>query len=233
MKKRMMLATAATAASLVMLTGCLAETYPLTEGEQDIIAEYAVMVLLRNDENYTQALVTPTPAPEAVPSPTLNPKPTVAEDGKGDGHKGTNTGTEVKENVSLSEVYGLEGLSVAYDGYELVDTIKENDGYIVRAEKGKKLLRVNFTLTNTAGIAQEFDFSGQKISYQLDGGGNKSISAKVTGTEGDMLFMEVKLAAGESRGGCVVFEVSGKLEPQGMRVVVSRDGTYTSVTTLE
>lgn len=231
MRKKIMLAVAAT--SLVMLTGCLAGTYPLTEEEQDIIAEYAVAVLLRNDENYTQALVTPTPTPEVLPSPTptLAPKPTAAEDGKGGGQKGP--GTEVTENASLNEVYGLEGLSVAFDGYELVDTIKENSGYIVRAENGKKLLQVRFTLTNTAGIAQEFDFSGQNISYQLEGDGNKFIPAKITGIEGDMLFMEAELTAGASCGGCVIFEVPEKWEPEGKRLVVSRDDAYTSVTTLK
>lgn len=230
MRKKIMLAVAA--ASLVTLTGCLAGTYPLTDEEQDIIAEYAVTVLLRNDENYTQALITPTPTPEVLPSPTptFSPKPTGTEDGKGGGSK--KPGTEVTENASLSEVYGLEGLSVAYDGYQIVDTLKENSGYIVRAQKGKKLLQVDFTLTNTAGITQEFDFFGQDISYLLDDGGNKSIPAKITGMGIDMLSMETELAAGASCAGCVVFEVPEKWEPDGKRVIVSRD-TYTSVTKLK
>ncbi|MDE7212631.1 MAG: hypothetical protein K2O03_14465 [Lachnospiraceae bacterium] len=232
MRKKIMLAAAA-AASAVMLTGCLAKTYPLTEEEQNIIAEYAAGVLLRNDENYTQKLVspTPTPSPEPTPGPTSAP----VTDGKGENHNQTGKTDNVvlESNATLSEVYGLEGLSVEYDGYESSSVLEENSGYIVRAGQGKMLMKVRFVLTNTAGIEQVFDFTGQDIRYRLEFGGKSDIQAKITGFEEDMLYRNVTLAAGESCEGCVVFEVQEMEEPIEGRVVVSRGDAYTAIVTLE
>lgn len=233
-RKRLLLATAA-AASLVMLTGCLADTYPLTEGEQDIIAEYAAGVLLRSDENYTQALNSPIPTPSPEPTPTLTPAPQPTEGGgkDKDDHGGKGDNTEVVENASLNEVFGLEGLTVEYEGYELYGVLEENGGYVVKPGKGNMLMRVAFTLTNTAGIEQEFAFAEQGINYRLDCGEKNVLSPKITGMEGDMLFMKVTLAAGESCDAYVIFELKERAKPVEGKVIVSRDGEYTSIVVLE
>ena len=53
MKRRMILA--ALLLSVLLTEGCLLEIHPLTEEEQNIIAEYAADVLLRHDENHVGA----------------------------------------------------------------------------------------------------------------------------------------------------------------------------------
>lgn len=231
MRKKILLAAAA---SLVLLNGCMGETYPLTEEEQDIIAEYAAGVLLRNDEGYTQALVTPTPTPSPEPTLTPTPEPTAAagEDETGGSHGGNGGGDNtVTANAALNEVYGLEGLLVEYDGYELLESISEENGtYLVSAEDGRMLLKVNFVLTNTAGIEQSFDFGAQNINYQLDCNEKKFLQPKITGL--DMLFLNITLAPGGSSKGCIIFEVSSTVEPEDCNVIVSRD-TYTSILALD
>ncbi len=232
MKKRIWIAAAA-AASLITLNGCLAETYPLTEEEQNIIAEYAAGVLLRSDAAYTQALLTPTPTPLPSPSPELTkaPTPTLAEkdDGKGNGSK---EDSEVKENSSLNDVYGLEGLLVEYDSYEVADQIKETGGYVVPFESGKKLVKLKFTLTNTAGIDQVFDFSKQNINYQLDCKEKSFIAPMITALSGDMLYMKATLAPGESCDGYVIFRIPEKAKSKINNVIISRD-SYTSIVSLK
>ena len=230
MKKRIWIAAVA-AASLITLNGCLAETYPLTEEEQNIIAEYAAGVLLRSDATYTQALLTPTPLPNPSPKLTKAPTPTPAEknDGKGSASKGD---SEVKENSSLNDVSGLEGLLVEYDSYEVVDQIKETGGYVVPFESGKKLVKLKFTLTNTAGIDQVFDFSKQNINYQLDCKENSFITPMITALSGDMLYMKATLAPGESCDGYVIFRIPEKAESKINNVIISRD-SYTSIVSLK
>ena len=49
-KRRMILA--ALLLSVLLIQGCLLETHPLTEEEQNIIAEYAADVLLRHVGNH-------------------------------------------------------------------------------------------------------------------------------------------------------------------------------------
>lgn len=235
MRKKVLLAAAAV--SLVLLTGCMGETYPLTEEEQDMIAEYAAGVLLRNDESYTQALVTPTPTPSPEPTLTPTPEPTVmgGTDETGGSHKGNGNGNTVTENAALDEVYGLEGLLVEYDGYEVLDSVMEENGtdtYVVPAEDGKMLLKVNFILTNTAGIEQSFDFGVQDIRYQLDCNERRFLQPKITGLSQDMLFRKITLSAGESSKGCVIFDISLKADAKDCNVIVSR-GDRTSILALD
>ncbi|MDE7325137.1 MAG: hypothetical protein K2N63_02490 [Lachnospiraceae bacterium] len=231
MRKKIWIAAAA-AASLVILNGCLAETYPLTEEEKNIIAEYAAGVLLRNDAGYTQALVSPTPIPSPTPAPSPTPEPTTAAGNKGNGGLGGGDIAEVKENASLEDVYGLEGLLVTYDDFEVVNQIEETNGYVVPYEQGKKVVKLNFTLKNTAGIEQVFDFSKQSINYQLDCKERNFIPPMITALAGDMLYMETTLAPGESCGGFVLFRIPEKAEDNITNVIISRD-TYTSIIALK
>ena len=231
MRKRVWIAAVA-AASLITLNGCLADTYPLTKEEQDIIAEYAAGVLLRSDASYTQALISPTPIPSPEPTPSPTPGPTDAPENKGDGNKGKGDISQVEENSSLSDVYGLEGLLVEYNSYEIADQIKETGGYLVPSESGKKLVKLKFTLTNTAGIEQIFDFSKQSINYQLDCKEKKFISPIITALTGDMLYMETTLAPGESCEGYVIFRIPEKAESEISNVIISRD-SHTSIVSLK
>ena len=103
MRKRVWMAAAVAAASLVILNGCLADTYPLTEEEQNIIAEYAAGVLLRSDSSYTQALISPTPTPSPTPAPSPTPEPTTAPGDKGNSGSGKGDKDKV-EHISRPKV---------------------------------------------------------------------------------------------------------------------------------
>ena len=232
MRKRVWMAAAVAAASLVILNGCLADTYPLTEEEQNIIAEYAAGVLLRSDSSYTQALISPTPTPSPTPAPSPTPEPTTAPGDKGNSGSGKGDKDKVEENATLEDVYGLAGLSVTYDGFEVLDKVEETGGYVVPYEKGKKVVKINFTLKNTAGIEQTFDFSKHSINYQLDCKEKNFIPPMITALAGDMLYMETTLSAGESCEGFVLFRIPEKAEENLRNVIISRD-SYTSIVALK
>ncbi len=138
----------------------------------------------------------------------------------------------MEENATLEDVYGLAGLSVTYDSFEVLDKVEETGGYVVPYEKGKKVVKINFTLKNTAGIEQTFDFSKQSINYQLDCKEKNFIPPMITALAGDMLYMETTLSAGESCEGFVLFRIPEKAEENLRNVIVSRD-SYTSIVALK
>lgn len=230
MKKRALIAAAAF--SMLLLPGCVADTYDLTEDEQNIIAEYAAGVLLRNDEIYTEALVTPTPTPtpEVVLGPTTAPEPTTAA--RPNGGQGTGKGDtgEAVSNAGLSEVYGLAGLEVEYKGYSVLESFSEGNNYVVKPASGHRLVKVDLTLANTAGIAQEINFGSLGMGYQLDCGGKNLIQPEITAQ--DLAYLLAEIPAGGSMDTYLIFEIKEDLEPAGGKLIVKR-GSNTSIITLD
>ncbi len=225
MKKKAILAAAV--ASALLAEGCLLETHSLTEEEQNIIAEYAACVLLRNDENYTEALLSPTPTPTPLPTPTPEPTPTPTpgpsgSGGKEPGNQGGGKEPEKREETDLNGIFGLEGLTVQYDGYEEAGHFEERElSYIVRAKEGNQLVKVYLVLSNTAGIDQSFDFFSMEIEYQLLCG-DKRIKPEITLLSGD-LNLPVDLPAGERMWGCLVFETGKDADLSNGTLVIQRD----------
>ncbi|MDE7297309.1 MAG: hypothetical protein K2N94_00585 [Lachnospiraceae bacterium] len=226
MKKKAILA--AMMASALLAEGCLLDTYSLTEEEQDIIAEYAAAVLLRHDEDYTEALLSPTPVPSPTPAPSPTPDPlstpTPGASGSGaSGNHGAGKEPEDRVQTDLNGVFGLEGLTVQYDGYDTAGRFEEKEySYVVKAGEGKQLVKVYLVLTNTAGIDQSFDFSTMNMKYELSYGKNKRIQPKITLLSGDM-NLPVELAAGGRTTGCIVFETSADADLSSGALVIRRD----------
>lgn len=230
MKRRMILA--ALLLSVLLIQGCLLETHPLTEEEQNIIAEYAADVLLRHDENHIgAALLSPTPTPTPEPTqepeivPSLSPTPDPA------GNKGNGQGGKEDSTITtdLNGVFGLEGLEVYYDGYMEATQISSKEiSFALVSGKGKKYICITLVVANTASIRQEFDFSSMDISYQLEGASKKALLPKLTALPDDMQFLNVDLPPEHSVAGVLVFEVNEDIDPDSCSLVVQR-GDYKAV----
>ncbi len=231
MKRRMILA--ALLLSVLLTEGCLLEIHPLTEEEQNIIAEYAADVLLRHDENHVGAALlspTPTPTPEPTPEPEVVPSLSPTPDPSG--NKGNGQGGKEEDNTittDLNGVFGLEGLEVYYDGYMETTQINSKElSFALVPSKGKKYVCVNFVVSNTASIRQEFDFSSMDISYQLEGASKKAMLPKLTALLEDMQFLKVDLPPERSVTGMLVFEVDQDIDPDNCSLIVRR-GDYKTV----
>lgn len=235
MKKKLL--TTVMLIAMTFSAGCLLDTYPLTDEEQDIIAEYAAGVLLRNDENYAEALLSPTPLPSPTPSLSPTPEPTkAAEDdngSQGGSSHGGSGATADKIQTSLTQVYGLEGLQVSYDGFEVAESFEENSmAYVVKAADGKKLVKVKLTLSNTAGIEQQIQFGALEIGYQLDCDEPAFVQPKITLFTEDLLFLDAKIPAGSQTSGFVIFEIDRKSDAENANFIVSRD-SYAAIIPLK
>lgn len=236
MKKKVLLGLAA--AGMLFMTGCIADTYALTEEEQDIIAEYAATVLLRNDENYAEALLSPTPTPTPIPTmtPTPTPTPTPAPTPQGGSTSAAGRGeeAEIQANADLNQVFGLAELQVEYSDYQVTDSysLKDNQSFIIRADAGKQLVIINVSLENTAGILQAFDFGGQAITYHLDCNEENFARPEITVLENDLLYMTVELAPGEKKEAVLIFQTGQAADLSDANLIVSR-GDYTAIVSLD
>lgn len=223
--------------AMFILQGCLLDTYPLTDDERNKIAEYAACVLLRNDKyfNYTSIITpTPMPTPTDMPMPTAepdaSPTPTVKVDepqgGTGVQTESDNKNENIKKNVSLTEVFGLAELEFEYSDYQICDQYKglESIGdYVVMAGQGKQLVVVEFTVKNTAGIAQEVNFATLGVNYQLDAGETAFAQPQITLFTEDMQYMNESISAGDIKKGIIVFQIKKDADLSGANIIVSRE----------
>ncbi|MBQ9118620.1 MAG: hypothetical protein IJY09_01005 [Lachnospiraceae bacterium] len=239
MKKKVLLGIVA--AGMLMTTGCIAQTHPLTEEEQDIIAEYAAGVLLRHDENYTEALPsptpTPTPLPTATPTPTPSPTPTpVPTGGAGDSTKvpTPGAGEEIQANADLNQVIGLAQLNAEYKGYTLMDkySLEGNESFLIRPDAGNTLLVLDFVLENKASIPQLFDFGKQKITYQLDCNEENFLKPMITVLDHDLLYMKAEIAAAGRKECVLIFQIPKDADMTDVNLIVSRED-YTEIISLD
>ena len=225
MKKKLRILAAATA--MTLLTGCIAETYPLTEEEQNMIAEYAAGVLLRNDEGYTQPLITPTPIPA-----TLTPTPEPSKPGenatptpKPSGDTGSSGGGayENQNLVSFRDVFGIEGLDVSYQGFQCMDQYQPAKGTVIRPEKGKQLVFVFLLLTNTLSDSLSIDLGAKGMSYRLDCNGDSFVKPEITVLEDDILYYSTVLSPEQKKEVFLVFQVKEGVEISGANLIASGD----------
>lgn len=222
MKKKIYLA--AFFVLLSMTSGCLLDTHKLTDQEMDIIAEYAADALLRHD-NYQEALLSPTPTPTLTPTPTpeSTPTPTQKPQVTGQPDDGRNPSGD-KIQASLTEVFGLEGLCVDYDGFETAESYSDPSiSYALNASEGMQWVKVKLKLTNTAGILQSFRFADLNVIYQLDCGMKYFLKPKLTLLTNDLTILESDIQAGESISCFLLFEAEKDVDFSKANFIVSRD----------
>lgn len=198
----------------IFLTGC-ANTIPdLSEEQNAMIAEYAAGLLLKYDKNYKNALDIPMEE-ELMPEETAQTD--TAE------QAGNMEQTEEMPEAGMAEempaetvvtdiasFLGLEGISINYTGYEVTDSYVqgENVAFSLDATPGKRLLVVNFDITNTTPEDVAVDILNKKdIRFRLsvNGGANKKVL--YTMLMNDLSVYENMLAAGTTENAVLICEL--------------------------
>ncbi len=222
MKKRIVLA--GLSVMLCMLCGCL-EATPLTDAEMDVVSEYAASLLLKYDKKYDTPLyyveerelrLTPTPTPTPKPlRPTIT---SVPQQGSNNSTGSVSTATptptpalynEAETSRQLTEIMGVESITVTCAGYEL---LKQSTEYSSRVglvvEEGRQYAVVNFLLHNNTGEEVVFDASENGLEYSLDINTKTISSVSPSLLENDMLYMEIPVPANGTAEAVLVFEIA-------------------------
>ncbi len=230
MKKKIYIATAAVAS--LLLTGC-GNTQELSEQNQNMIAQYMAGTLLKYDADYNGALVydraileaTPTPAP--TQAPVVTPAPTASSnssDNSNNATAGDDNSKGVLQETDLSSLINVSGIKVKKTSYKVTKSF--GTAYSsVAADKGHKLLIVNFKLKNQSDSSKKVNLTGKNIKYTLSIGDNR-YSPLYTIADGDMQFFNEKIAAGSSKKGILVFQIKSSVKVKDAVVTaITEDST--------
>ncbi len=207
------------------LTGCM-KSYPLTDQQSDIIAEYAAAIVLNNDKDYASSL-TPMNVIMDNGNDAADPEDTQDADdhrdalsanstfnegsNQTDGQAGSGvvTGEQVKQ-YTFSEVIGNLNYDIKYQGYELCDIYPEetkNPYFSLYPREGNQLLVVSFRAANISEKKSRLNLNDPSIVFRMIVDEKTSSKPLLSLLENDLQYMDVTLKAGESENGLLIFEV--------------------------
>lgn len=227
----------------VVLTGCTSVP-DLSKVDNDLAAQYMADSLLKNDESYSgisdydhsvlEDTPTPKPTVAATPTPSVDngePGQTGKDNnGSGDGASVNSNGTDgtassaapALQQVSASEVFGVSGVEIEAVKYQLVKSYGSQYANCTAAD-GKKLVVVQFKVSNTTGSAKKVNLVKSGVQASLNVNGQTVGSALLTIVEGDLQYMNTRLAAGKKKQGVLIFEVDKSAKIDSVEVHLSAE----------
>lgn len=217
-KKRIVCGALLCAMALGM-TACGNEIPDLTEEESQRVGEYAAVTLLKYDANNRSRLVDP----EIVIAKLE--KDAAKEAGRQENAQTEEqpTGTAASEietpaaqediTTSLEDFFGLaEGVTLTYKDYQVADSYpgdgSTDDFFALDASVGKKLLVLNFELTNGTDQEENIDFLSTGSRYIITVNDSTRGNALTTLLPNDMSTYVETVAPGETQGLVLLLEVN-------------------------
>lgn len=173
------IAAALTAVLLsVGLAGCAENVIPdLTEEEVNAVGEYVAFTMMKYDANHRSRLVDLNKLePKATPAPDAAPTPGPQGMGPTDNTPTVDSSTPVN-SYTMEEVIGLPaGVALNCTGQSVCDSYPEDGEVeifsISASSEKRKLLVVEFELTNNSGQEQSIDILSSDVSFQVTVNGN-------------------------------------------------------------
>lgn len=218
-RKRDIVCGALLCAMALTMTACGNEIPDLTEEESQRIGEYAAVTLLKYDANNRSRLVDP----EIVIAKLE--KDAAKEAGKQENVQteeppaGT-TASEIETpaaqediTTSLEDFFGLaEGVTLTYADYRVTDSYPEDgsveDYFALDASAGKKLLVLNFTLTNGSAQEENIDFLNTSSRYIITVNDSVKGNALTTMLPNDMSTYQGTLNPGDTQELVLLLEIN-------------------------
>lgn len=190
MKKKICIAMACLLA--FSAAGC-AKAVKLTSEEQALIAEYSSYILVKHSKQNSSLLLSREKLDKAVAfrdeqeqraadrraanaaasaaagnisSSEGSENPSESQPSSGSSAStGPGEITPAAANVSMTEAIGVSGLDFAYKGYDVTDYI-QGSAFSVNASPGKRLVVMNFTVSNTTDSEIVCDLKSSKTRFK-------------------------------------------------------------------
>lgn len=206
---------------MVLLTGCGAALPPMTEAQQDAIAEYAAALVMRHTRDYSSRLVDLSLYEEKEPEETEEPE-TGGMDETADTPVIDNTGNndnsgDAMAYQSIDSLLVPEGVLINYTGSALLDSYPDSSSdeapyFALDAATGKKLLVMTFSLQNTTGEEKNLDVNAIAPRCVVRINDTERTHVISTMLLDDLSTFEGSLAAGEEIPLVLLAEVDDTLE---------------------
>lgn len=202
-------------AAALLMTGC-GDMPELTQGETDLISEYAVGVLLKYDKGHGNRLVDTSgyelaeaeeePVPEE-PVPEEENTEETPEPETEEPAEVIDVSQDEEESQpmvsSVEEYYGIPNIAISYTGCEMADSYPPMEGETVAffsmdASPGTQLLVLKFNAQNVSGEDQRLDMLGYGARFRVSVNGESSKGALATMLVNDMQTYDDVIPANSS-----------------------------------
>lgn len=210
---------------MLLLTGCGTKAYDLTEAEKSQIVNYAVHVVSKHNSYQKDGLVyVDQSVEETEPEETVTGSESV---------DGTEIMDETPAGNTLEDVFGADGLEVAYLTNELNENYIESDiGDAGVLPDGKQYLILYFDVVNPTDKGIVLDVSSWnatfKVDYTSQDGNSESASCYTTFLTTDLSGYDESnlINAGETKSAVLLFEIPDSVtEVSDIVLHVTRDDT--------
>ena len=210
---------------MLLLTGCGTKAYDLTEAEESQIVNYAVHVVSKHNSYQKDGLVyVDQSVEETEPEETVTGSESV---------DGTEIMDETPAGNTLEDVFGADGLEVAYLTNELNENYIESDiGDAGVLPDGKLYLILYFDVVNPSDKGIVLDVSSWnatfKVDYTSQDGNSESASCYTTFLTTDLSGYDESnlINAGETKSAVLLFEIPDSVtEVSDIVLHVTRDDT--------
>lgn len=210
---------------MLLLTGCGTKAYDLTEAEESQIVNYAVHVVSKHNSYQKDGLVYVDQSVEETET-----EETVTGSESVDG---TEIMDETPAGNTLEDVFGADGLEVAYLTNELNENYIESDiGDAGVLPDGKQYLILYFDVVNPTDKGIVLDVSSWnatfKVDYTSQDGNSESASCYTTFLTTDLSGYDESnlINAGETKSAVLLFEIPDSVtEVSDIVLHVTRDDT--------
>lgn len=237
MKKSVLPAFLAVGCMLFALGGCY-EPLPITDRELDMVAEYAAGVLVKHGTATKEALLNEKEQQELLDAqkPSATAKPTEAPERPGDGEDSPSV-TKTPDTVTtpaasdgtasdLTRLFAKDGFSFEYTGFEETLLYQGTGEIFASADKGKKLIVVEFLVKNTSGEARTLSMNkgaAKECSFSLRVD-SRSFKPTLTLLKEDIYnSYEVSYEAGEVQKGVLIFECPDETNTATMNLSILKE----------
>ena len=217
-KKRVVCGVLMCAMALGM-TACGNEIPDLTEDESQRVGEYAAVTLLKYDANNRSRLVDPAIVIAKLEKEAAK-EARRQENAQTEEQPAGSTASEIEAptaqediTTSLEDFFGLaEGMTLTYRDYQIADSYPEDgstdDFFALDAAAGKKLLVLNFELTNGTEQEENIEFLSTASRYIITVNDSTRGNALTTMLPNDMSTYAETMAPGETQGLVLLLEVN-------------------------
>ena len=193
------------------MVGCGVNTVELSEGNEKLITEYAVGLLLKYDVNYHNRLVDTSivPVVESTPVAVETQKPAVSNESTEDAS--VTVPINEKVYIDIAQAIGLDGIAIQYKNCDFYQAYPMEDddstAFSVIATENNKLLVVFFELTNTTQETKSVDLMTKAIRYKIKLNNNKNRTALSTMLIDDMGSLTTTIEPGDTTQAVLVIQV--------------------------
>ena len=203
---------------LILFTGCGATLPPMTDAQQDAIAEYAAALVMRHTRDYSSRLVDLSlyeeKEPEKIEEPESGGMDATADTPVIDNSDDNNIDETVYQSIDALLV--PDGVVITYMGSQILDSYPENEDddlfFALDASTGKKLLVLRFSLQNTTVEEKNLDIFSVAPRFVMKINETERTHAISTMLLDDLSTYIGSLAAGEEISLVLLAEIDNTLD---------------------